>query len=265
MHLAEYLTVLKNSYFYVIIKHVIQTVKQGTDMVSYVFLALFAASAAVNLIGAKKDEHTLSNASKPALLLFLCLYAVTGSLPHPDLFLIFALAACWVGDILLMIKGDIWFTAGGVSFFAGHVLLIFAFANRLDSDFNVSVFVLGVSAVYAAAACAVMFCAKNTPKIMTVPMLLYLLCNGAMNAFALLCLIRSKGLTMTVPGPEDIRQTINCAVSYAGAVLFFISDCALFLMRFGDEKKRFYKTNFFVMLTYILGVGLITLGFVPLW
>ena len=231
----------------------------------YVFLALFAVAAAINLIGAKTDKAALSNISKPALLLLLCLYCITASMPNTDILLVIALAACWLGDILLMLKGNVWFAAGGVSFFAGHVLLIFTFANRLDSNYNVLNIILGISAVYAAVACVVMVFAKKTPKIMIVPMLLYLLCNGVMNAFAFLCLWRSGGIAMRVPGPEDIRQMVNCAISFAGAVLFFISDCALFLMRFGDEKKRFYKTNFFVMLTYILGVCLITLGLCPIW
>ena len=85
---------------------------------------------------------------------------------------------------------------------------------------------------------------------MRAPMLLYLLCNGAMNVFA---------LTRLMESPSVWR-----AVSYVGAILFFLSDCALCLGRFGKPGKRFYKSNFFIMLTYISGVFLITLGLSPI-
>ena len=235
-------------------------------MLPYVFMLLFAAAAAVNLVGAKKGNAVLSNVSKPALLPCLCLYCLSVTYPEPDILLICALAACWLGDVLLMLKSEIWFAAGGVSFFAGHVLLIFVFSNRLGSQYGVFGAVTGFSLIYAAAACTVIFMTrKKAPKIMLIPMLLYLLCNGVMNAFALLCLIRSDGMAMHTPGPEEIRQTVCCAVSFIGALLFFISDCALFLQKYGGEKPRFYKSDFFVMLTYISGVCLITLGLAPVW
>ncbi len=221
-------------------------------MITYIILALFFAAAVLNLIGARKHNAVMSNASKPALLSLLCLYCLSVGFPEPDLLLIGALFACFVGDVLLILEKDLWFTLGGVSFFIGHVLLTLIFIFRTDLSSPPLLLMIPAAAVYAAASSAVMVrTKKRTPKAMFVPMLLYLLCNSATNVFALTRLTVSPG--------------VGSALSYAGAVLFFLSDCALFLMRYGDEKKRFYKTDFFVMLTYICGVSLITLGLCPFW
>ena len=75
-------------------------------------------------------------------------------------------------------------------------------------------------------------------------MFFYLLLNGAMNCFAIFRCI-------TVPSAAAITTAV-------GAVLFFVSDCTLFFVRFHKESR--WKTHFPVMLTYLLGELLIVLG-----
>ena len=219
-------------------------------MLYFVFLGLYIIAGALNLIGTRKGDGRLFAATKPLLLLFLCLYCFFRTSPSPDLLMIAAFAACWLGDVLLMLKGEAWFTAGGVSFFAGHVLLIFIFARQTSlSDAPLAVLIIA-AALYAAAAISVMVRAgKTAPRIMKIPMFMYLLCNSATNLFALARMISSFG--------------VWSVLSFAGALLFFLSDCALFLLRYDNEKKSFFKTDFFVMLTYISGVLLIALGLAP--
>ena len=53
-------------------------------------------------------------------------------------------------------------------------------------------------------------------------------------------------------------------MAYAGAVLFFVSDCALFLVRYHKNKNLVYRRHFTVMLTYVLGELLITQGMLML-
>ena len=81
---------------------------------------------------------------------------------------------------------------------------------------------------------------------MRVPMFMYLMVNAVTNVFALSRLFASP--------------VIWSALSYAGALLFFLSDCSLFLLRYGKGKRCFFKSGFFVMLTYISAVLLIALG-----
>ena len=50
------------------------------------------------------------------------------------------------------------------------------------------------------------------------------------------------------------------AITAIGALLFYISDTALFFVRFNKDSRL--KTHFLVMLTYSLGEFLIVLGLV---
>ena len=91
---------------------------------------------------------------------------------------------------------------------------------------------------------------KTTPRLMRAVMYIYLLANSAMNVFALMQLL-STG-------------TLGAVIAYIGAVLFFVSDCSLFLVRYYKPRKIVYKDHFTVMLTYILGELLITQGIIML-
>lgn len=215
----------------------------------YVLLIFFFAAAVTHLAAQLLKRRILIGVTKPLLLLTLALYVLLRG--QPDVLLVCALLCCWAGDVLLMFKGNVWFSAGGIFFFAGHVLLCLIFARQIDfADLPLAA-VIPAAILYAGAAVAVMLRARRSaPKIMRIPMLLYLLANAAMNVFALTRLIRSPG--------------VWTACSFAGAVLFFVSDCALFLLRCDPGRARFFKNDFFVMLTYISGVLLITLGLAPL-
>ena len=216
-------------------------------MLSYIILALFLIAAALNIAGTTKGREKLFAATKPLLLSLLCLYSVWRTFPEPDILLAAALFACFLGDVLLMPKGNGWFVAGGLSFFAGHVMLSVIFARRVDFSHLPLRLLIPAAILYIAAAVAVMARSRRkAPILMTIPMFLYLLCNCATNLFALAWLVESPGIWQ--------------AAAYAGAALFFVSDSALYLMRFGPDRPRFYRTNSFVMLTYISAVLLITLG-----
>ena len=58
----------------------------------------------------------------------------------------------------------------------------------------------------------------------------------------------------------DPRQSAGSIVAYVGAVFFFISDCTLYLVRYHDNKDLIFRKHFTVMLTYLLGEALITIG-----
>lgn len=217
-------------------------------MLPYLFLFLFLAAAVLNLVSVGRYK-ILFGVTKPMLLLFLMLYCLFyGKTPDP--LLLGAFFACFLGDVLLMLKGDLWFAVGGVSFFIGHLLLIFLFARQVEPGRLPFAVLIPAAVVYAGIAGAVMVRTfRSSPPLMRVPTLLYLLANAAMNLFALTRALQSPGVWQ--------------AVSFAGAALFFLSDCSLFLRNWDRGKKRFFKTDFFVMLTYISGVLLIALGLLP--
>lgn len=216
----------------------------------FVFLALFAAASVVHLISSWRDEPNYRKITKPMLLIFLALYYVF-SADKINVVLVCALAASWLGDVLLMPKGNAWFVAGGISFLASHILFIAVYYPRVVfSAVNIPLTV-AVGAVYLAIGLAVILAVrKTTPKPMLAPLYLYLIANGTMNIFALMML-------QSVPG-------LASALAYCGAVSFFASDCTLFLVRYHKNKDLIFKKHFTVMLTYILGEFLITQGILML-
>lgn len=215
-------------------------------MLAYIFLALFVISSAVHLYHSWKDDSKKRAITKPMLLIFLLLYYIFAA-KNPSWILVAALATSWLGDVLLIPKGNAWFTAGGISFLISHLTFIAVYVPSIDFTAVKWYIVIPAAAVYLAIALKIILSVKkNTPKIMVVPMYLYLIANSTMNIFALMQLLTNMSLA--------------ALIAYIGAVFFFASDCTLFLVRYHDNKDIIYKRHFTVMLTYLLGEFLITLG-----
>ena len=215
-------------------------------MLAYIFLALFVISSAVHLYHSWKDDSKKRAITKPMLLIFLLLYYIFAA-KNPSWILVAALATSWLGDVLLIPKGNAWFTAGGISFLISHLTFIAVYVPSIDFTAVKWYIVIPAAAIYLAIALKIILSVKkNTPKIMVVPMYLYLIANSTMNIFALMQLLTNMSLA--------------ALIAYIGAVFFFASDCTLFLVRYHDNKDIIYKRHFTVMLTYLLGEFLITLG-----
>ena len=211
-----------------------------------IFLALFFAVSALHLYGCIRGNNRLCTFTKPALLPLLAAYYLLNA-PSPNGFLVAALLFSWLGDVLLMVPGDVWFTCGGVAFIISHALFIPAYLPQISPGGFSPATLIPVSAVYCIAAGTVIYVIRNSvQRWMRVPLFLYLICNGAMNVFALMQLM-------------SVLNT-GAIVVYAGAVLFFVSDCTLFFLCFGKKDAKHDILNFIVMLTYILGEWLITHG-----
>lgn len=212
----------------------------------YAFLALFAVSAAVHLYASHRKDAKLRNVSKPFILLSLLGFYVTAA-GEPRAAVILALVFSWLGDVLLIPKGVKWFTAGGIAFMVSHAFFIAAYCR--DTDFAaLPVPLIVFLALFFTALVAYIFSKlrEHLPKALFYPMFFYLLLNGAMNCFAIfraVCLASPAGVVTAV-----------------GAALFFVSDTALFFVRFNKESRL--KTHFLVMLTYSLGEFLIVLGLI---
>ncbi len=213
----------------------------------YVFLGLFIAVSLWHLYYSWKDEKRGRACTKPFLLIFLTLYYVcsTGNISW---LLLSALITSWLGDVLLIIQGNLWVTLGGFSFGAGHILFILAYASQITYANVLWTPVILVSIVYLAVSALILSVVwKTSSAVMRVNMSLYLLANSTMNIFALMQLLAN--------------HSTGAVLAYIGAVLFFISDCCLFLVRFyKGDKQLVFKKHFTVMLTYLAGEFLITQG-----
>lgn len=214
-----------------------------SDIAGIICLVLLAAVSFIHLF-VSWDKQV----SKPFLLLLIAAYYIT-SVKRPEFLLIAALLTSWLGDVLLIPQGDKWFTAGGISFMISHFLFVALYASHTDFTAIQPLTVIGVAAVYFGVSAVIIYLVRPyTPKAMIIPMFFYLLANSSMNIFALMQLLS--------------EPCAGTAIAYAGAVLFFISDCSLFMVR--NYKNGYFKSYFVVMLTYILGEFMITQGIILL-
>lgn len=214
----------------------------------YLFLAIFIITSTIHLYASYKSNAKLRAQTKGFILLSL-LGWYCFSVSDPLTIIIAAILTSWLGDVLLIPKGVKWFSAGGISFFASHICFAAAYAYHINFDLVPLWVIIAVAAVYVVLTALVFRGLKPyLPKALFFPMAGYLLANGAMNCFALYQLVSMPCLAT--------------AITFIGAILFFVSDSTLFYVRF--KKDGFFKTHFVVMLTYILSEFLIVEGFVLL-
>lgn len=209
-------------------------------------LVVFVISTAIHLYASLRKDKKLRNYTKPFILTSLLAFYVA-STSEPKLVTILALIFSWIGDLWLMIPGVKWFAIGGVSFMISHMFFVrsyiyditFAKVNTLVIILLAIFFIITVSMIFSRLK-------KHLPIKLFYPMYLYLLINGTMNCFAIFRML------------SNVSQ--NTIITCIGAILFFISDSALFFVRFKKDCKL--KTHFLVMLTYSIGEFLIVLGLI---
>ncbi len=215
-------------------------------MMKYIFLVLFLVLTGIHLYHSWLDDKKHRAMTKPFLLLLLAaFYAVSAD--GICWTLLFALLTSWLGDLLLIPKGHQWFARGGVCFLISHFLYMGVYLPNLRLDaVPWGLLLLLAPVYYGIAVMIIRAVAPTTPKKMVKPMGMYLLTNGTMNLLALVRLF-------------SIRTT-GSVVAYVGAVLFFVSDCTLFLVRYYRKPEIVFKKHFTVMITYLAGQFLIMLG-----
>ena len=210
------------------------------------FLILFILFSVLHLIASWKDDRRYRAITKPFLLIFLLLYYLTAD-TQPYILLALALVTSWLGDVLLIRKGHKWFAAGGISFMFSHFFFILVYLRKIQLTNQPWLLIIPVALLYYGIALKIIISLRhNTPKAMLFPMYFYLLCNSTMNVFALMQLCSSRNTA--------------ALTAFIGAVLFYISDCTLFLVRYHPNSELIFKKHFTVMFTYLFGEFLITYG-----
>ena len=216
----------------------------------YVFLGLLLIATIWHLIESWRDNLRRRRITKPFLIPLILLYYLV-SAQHPIWFLVLALIFSWLGDVFLMFQGNTWFTIGGIAFGISHIFFVLTYVGSVRWDAVRLSVVIPVAVVYFAVTTLIILAVvKQTPKKMLPAMYLYLIANSAMNIFAIMQL-ESAPCTGTI-------------IAVVGAILFFISDCCLFLVRYSKRPELVFKKHFTVMLTYIVGEFLITQGMLML-
>lgn len=103
----------------------------------------FAAAAVIDWIAVAQERRAVEWIAKPAALALLLLWAALGD--APSWMLIAALAFSLLGDVYLMLPGNL-FVAGLAAFLIGHLAYIDAFHAPLGWRLLWSALVLGLSA-----------------------------------------------------------------------------------------------------------------------
>lgn len=217
----------------------------------YVFLGIFLIVSGLHLYARLTRRAKLRDITKIFILPMLVLMYLFGA-SVINIFVVIALVACWLGDVLLIKHGIKWFALGGLSFGIGHVFFIIAY-NQYITYSSIPIFLLIIIPLIIVGAVAIVLI-KLKPyikKVLFIPTIAYLLANASMNVFASFRLVSSIASSSAFVGP---------LLTVIGAILFLVSDCSLFFVRF--NKNSIMKTHFLVMLTYSLGELLIVLGLI---
>lgn len=212
----------------------------------YLMLVIFTITTTVHLYASYNTNQKLRNISKPWILLSLLGFYLF-STDNIQTSVVLALIFSWIGDMFLILKGVKWFTVGGISFMISHFFFILSYAKYVDFNSLNKVIIVSLILLFIISSTIVFkYLKPHLPKPLFYPMYLYLIINGMMNCFAWF-----RAMSMSA------KASIITAI---GALLFYISDCSLFFVRFDKDSKL--KTHFLVMLTYSIGELLIVLGLI---
>ncbi len=185
----------------------------------------------------------------PILLFYVFLNARKNHYQTTKTLVFFGLLASWVGDILLINNGDVWFILGMIAFMATHIIYatIFYRIHRLRLYKSQEAF---IAAIILFIVCYYLFRFLNTNSSFEpfkIPIILYMIVISIMAIMA-----------VNILGTGSRKQN---AINYfiPGAVLFIISDATLSVQKFVFPDENFLSV--IIMLSYGYAQSLIAEGF----
>lgn len=208
-------------------------------------ILIFIITSGIHLIASYKQNIKLRAISKVLILPSLILFYISKA-NTVEIYFVIALIFSWLGDLLLIPKGKLFFTFGGIAFLISHLFFIIAYTSHIES-FKECILIFAIVEIIYISITLVVFkhLTKYLPKFLIVPMFIYLIANASMNSFAFTLMYSVKD--------------IYTLIIYLGALSFFVSDTNLFFVRFKVEEQK--QNHFVVMFTYIIAEFLIVLGY----
>jgi uncharacterized membrane protein YhhN len=210
---------------------------------STLFLLLFVIASAGDIVSIMA-ELPLRYYCKPIIVLALLAYYITKTESTNRTFIL-ALFFCWLGDVLLMFDGNMFFMLGLSAFLIGHVFYIFTFRQLQES---VGVDLLPTQKVryvfpIVFAATGLVVVLYPTLGALRIPVIVY---AGVIMLMAIHALLR-------------IGRTNQASFIWVfmGAIMFMISDSALAINKF---HTAFAGAGTVIMLTYVSAQFMIVKG-----
>lgn len=205
---------------------------------------LFFLVGVTQIVSTLIDAPLLTLVSKPLIMLSLMACYVLNTSQRSAIFLA-AMFFCWLGDVLLMGAGELFFMGGLVAFLTGHVLYIFSYRQMRNQQgeellgpqkarFSLPIILAGTGLV------VILFPTLGPLKI---PVMIYAL------VITLMC------LTALFRFGKTSKQSF--VLLFIGALLFMVSDSILAINKFMQPVTG---AGFYIMSTYILAQYLIVKG-----
>lgn len=180
---------------------------------------------------------------KPLLMIILALYLykVSNLQEKMDKVLLISLFFSWLGDCVLMFKGEMHFLGGLVSFLIAHILYIYVFTQQFKwqkmvylSIFAILLYGIGLFSLIL----------PKTSTEMRIPIIIY--------ASILLLMV------ITSSGRKGAVSTQSFTYTFVGAILFMLSDSLIALNKFAFPLEGAILA---IMITYLLGQYFIIEGY----
>lgn len=225
-------------------------------------LSAYLLVGLLNAIAVATQNASAVTLTKPLLMPLLALWLIAEqrrSWPTPHRWLLVGMAFSWVGDLLLMGSGDLLFALGIAAFLGTQVSYLSAFTRFRGLHFRRNIaapskpatglvrrhpLLLAPFAAYLIALVAVIW---PTAGDLRLPVVVYGLALTGMAAGAL-------NLVGRMPSAP-------AWVAFGGAVLFVLSDSLIAMTSLGPWSEGPWL-GALVMLTYVVGQGLIAVGLV---
>jgi len=218
----------------------------------WILLAVAAFVAVVDWVAVARNDDRLEYAAKPAVLALLTAAAAVLPDTHTDLverkwWFVIALAFCLLGDVLLMLPGNL-FVPGLLAFLIGHLLFIVGLLQP-PSPPGTPPFAFSPTGLVVASVVAVAYGAIPATLLFR-----SLSRHGTTELLAPVAVYLVTILTMAV-----LAANVGVPAAAAGAAFFVVSDTLLALNRF---VRPIPLGNVAVHVTYHLAQGLLVLSLV---
>ncbi len=219
------------------------------NIITIISLVILLIDSVIHLYATYKCKTKMRKITKWFLLPLMAL-AYYFAVEEPNWYVLAAFFFSWLGDVLLLVRNVRFFIFGGVAFLLSHLCFIFAYCQNINFQAVPYATILPILILFIAIVYMVRGNLRDyIPKMLTIPMVAYLMANAAMNTFAMMQMFSC---------PNTATITISL-----GALLFFYSDVLLFGVRF-HKSTSIYKRHFLEMFAYILGEFMICYGFMQL-
>ncbi|MEQ8553365.1 MAG: lysoplasmalogenase [Cyclobacteriaceae bacterium] len=208
-----------------------------------VILVIYLVVGVLNVGAQYFDIHDLHIYTKPLLmpLLMYHLYRYAdGTITLPRMLLAVALFFCWIGDLLLMGPGDLYFLGGLVSFLIAHMFYGVVFYHATHQKPKLKALYLLPFLIYGILILSVLIPRSGH---LTIGIVIYAV---GILVMAFLASIR-----------RHVTSEMSFYLVLAGAILFVFSDT---LIAFNKFYVPLILGNVFIMTTYILAQLLIVRG-----